>query len=66
MKAVLRRHWALSAEIARLDAEYDANFRVDASDESFVLKVMRQGCDPDFVRMQIAAIEHLRVRLNIP
>ena len=60
MKAVLRRHWALSAEIARLDAEYDANFRVDASDESFVLKVMRQGCDPDFVRMQIAAIEHLR------
>ena len=60
MKDVLRRCWGLDGEMFRLDGEYDSNYRVNADRGISVLKIMRQECDPEFVRMQIGAIELLR------
>ena len=60
MKDVLRRYWGLDGEVFRLDGEYDLNYRVNADRGAFVLKVMRRECDPDFVRMQIGAIDELQ------
>ncbi|MBE1285991.1 MAG: aminotransferase class III-fold pyridoxal phosphate-dependent enzyme [Rhodobacteraceae bacterium] len=58
--AALRDAWGISAELTRLDGEYDLNFAVEAeSGERFILKVMRPGCDRGLVDMQIAALEHI-------
>lgn len=59
--AVMRDHFGIEATASPLPGEYDRNIRIDAADgRASVLKVMRLGCDPAFVDMQIAAIEHLR------
>ena len=52
----MRKHWEPVAPLVRLDGEFDLNFRV--GDEA-VLKVMRAGCDPALIEMQIAALEYL-------
>ena len=57
---VLRQFWGLDGEVALLEGEYDANYRVDSGDGRFLLKVMRQDCQAAFVHMQIGAIERLR------
>ncbi len=60
VRPVLRQFWGLDGEVALLEGEYDANYRLDSGDGRFLLKVMRPDCQPDFVHMQIGAIERLR------
>ncbi len=56
----LRAHWNIEGSVAPLDGEYDLNVRVEtAGGEAFVLKVMRLGCDPALLDMQIAALAHV-------
>ncbi|WP_170587853.1 aminotransferase class III-fold pyridoxal phosphate-dependent enzyme [Ruegeria arenilitoris] len=58
--ATLRRVWGLDARLSRLDGEYDLNFLVQATNgQDYVLKVMRAGCDPQLVDLQIKALEHI-------
>ena len=51
----LAAHWGLTTPLERLDGEYDLNFRAG----NHILKVMRQGCDPALVEVQIAALARI-------
>ena len=56
----IARHWGLKADLTPLAGEYDLNFLGQADDgKQFVFKVMRPGCAPDFVEMQIEALRHI-------
>ncbi|MFA3920732.1 aminotransferase class III-fold pyridoxal phosphate-dependent enzyme [Ruegeria hyattellae] len=56
----LKQHWGIAAELKQLDGEYDLNFLVETANGSrHILKVMRAGCDPALVEMQIAALDHI-------
>lgn len=50
--------WGIDAALSRLPGEYDLNFMVSGSRPA-VLKVMRVGCDPELVDLQVAL--HARV-----
>ena len=56
---VLKVRWGIDARLTRLDGEYDLNF-LAVGDGAHILKVMRAGCEPDFVDMQCRAFEHIR------
>lgn len=59
-RELLSADYGLDADLVPLDGEYDLNIRVDvAGAPHSVLKVMRPGCDPDFVDMQCRAMAHL-------
>ena len=58
--AVLERHYGLAGQISPLPGEYDLNFEVAAAGGRHVFKVMRAGCDPAFIDMQVAAMERAR------
>jgi 4-aminobutyrate aminotransferase-like enzyme/Ser/Thr protein kinase RdoA (MazF antagonist) len=58
-REALKRHWGVDARLTLLDGEFDLNF-LATGDDSFILKVMRVGCEPDFVDMQCRALEHVR------
>ncbi|MGR3761229.1 aminotransferase class III-fold pyridoxal phosphate-dependent enzyme [Roseobacteraceae bacterium NS-SX3] len=52
--------WGISAELHRLDGEYDLNFAAHSADnDEYVFKVMHAGCDSGLAEMQIAAMEHI-------
>ena len=58
--------WGIKGDLTRLDGEYDLNFLV-TSETDTILKVMRPGCDADFVEMQCLAIKHIRTAVaDIP
>ncbi len=58
--ATLRAQWGLDTRLSRLDGEYDLNFSVPATNgQDYVLKVMRAGCEPELVDLQVKALEHL-------
>ncbi|MCB1408149.1 MAG: phosphotransferase, partial [Rhodobacteraceae bacterium] len=54
-------HFRLHAKVERLGGEYDLNFRAADDDGPVILKVMRDGCDPALVEMQVSAIKHARL-----
>lgn len=54
-KAV-QRLWGIKGALARLNGEYDLNFRIGST---HILKVMREGCDPGLVDLQCRALAHL-------
>ncbi len=59
-QSMLRKHWGIDARLERLDGEYDLNFlAVDGDGIGFILKVMRAGCEPWLVDMQIRTLEHI-------
>ena len=60
VRAAIARDYGRAARLSPLPGEYDLNYAADAEDGRFVFKVMRAGCDPDFVDMQIAAMERVR------
>ncbi|MFS4581598.1 aminotransferase class III-fold pyridoxal phosphate-dependent enzyme [Phaeobacter sp. C3_T13_0] len=64
----LHDHWGISAELTKLDGEYDLNFRAASVDgQGYILKAMRPGCASDLVDMQIAALAHIRqTNPNLP
>jgi Ser/Thr protein kinase RdoA (MazF antagonist) len=52
--------FGIRAEAHPLPGEFDDNFRLTTADgEQYILKIMRPGCDPAFVEMQVRAMEHL-------
>jgi Ser/Thr protein kinase RdoA (MazF antagonist) len=64
--AELRRQYGIEASIERLPGELDLNYSVQSASGKFVLKIMREGCDPDFVDMQIKAMDHVRGVAGVP
>jgi len=62
-RQVLAADFGFDAELHPLDGEYDLNIRVDVGGAPVaVLKVMRPGCDADFIDMQCRAMAHLADR----
>ena len=53
----LLREYGIDGVVRALPGEYDLNFEIAATHQHFVFKVMRADCDPQFVDMQIAAME---------
>ncbi len=51
----------MDAAATRLNGEFDDNFHLKGTAE-YILKVMREGCDPAFVEMQCAVFDHLGER----
>ena len=49
--------WGIKGRFTQLDGEYDLNFRINST---HILKVMREGCQTDFVDLQCCALNHLR------
>lgn len=58
-QAALADRWGIDARLTRLDGEFDLNF-LAVGDGAHILKIMRAGCEPDFVDMQCRAFEHIR------
>ena len=57
---VLRSHWGIGATLQPLDGEYDLNYLAKSPEgDAYVLKVMRPGCDPALIDMQIQALAHV-------
>ncbi len=58
----LRQHWGISADLHRLDGEYDLNFLAETPEGAgYVLKAMRPGCASELVDLQIKALDHVAV-----
>ena len=55
---VLSSVWGIDAAISSLDGEYDLNF-LATGQQDYVLKVMRQGCEPAFIDLQCKAFDHI-------
>jgi Ser/Thr protein kinase RdoA (MazF antagonist) len=52
--------FGIRAEAYPLPGEFDDNFRLTTPDGAqYILKIMRPGCDPAFIDMQVRAMEHL-------
>lgn len=62
-QAVLKAHWGIDARLTRLDGEFDLNF-LAVGDGAHILKIMRAGCEQDFVDMQCRALEHIAARAS--
>ena len=57
---LVRRHWDCEpVSVARLASERDQNFRVDAADGCFVLKIANRAEPPGVTRLQSAALRHV-------
>lgn len=62
-QSALKDHWRITADLSRLDGEFDLNFLAkDAQGVGYILKVMRAGCDDWLVDMQVKAFEHIAAR----
>jgi len=57
---LLRAEWGIAGTLTTLEGEYDLNLRVTTpSGVRYVLKVMREGCAPEFVDLLCAVHAHL-------
>ena len=57
VEETVRRYWGVDGVATRLGGELDENFELQTTQGRFIFKLMRAGCDPAFVAMQIAAME---------
>ena len=58
---IARDLYSLEAAATELNGEFDDNFHLRTpSGEQFTLKIMRPGCDPGLIDLQIAILNHLR------
>ena len=58
---ILQNTWGIQATLSQLDGEYDLNFLATGS-QDYILKVMRQGCQPQFVDLQCRAFDHITTK----
>jgi len=58
--SLAQRLFGIEGRAERLDGEYDENFRVDAADRAYVLKVVSRNEPSDLVDLQVAALKHLK------
>lgn len=57
----LLEHWGIDARLTVLNGEYDLNIKaIDTNGVCYLVKVMRSGCDIDFVQMQCNALTHIK------
>ncbi|SLN40145.1 2,2-dialkylglycine decarboxylase [Roseovarius albus] len=57
---VLQSQWGISANLSRLDGEYDLNFLASADDgQRYILKAMRPGCEAGLVDLQAQTLAHI-------
>ncbi|MCW1955177.1 MAG: aminotransferase class III-fold pyridoxal phosphate-dependent enzyme [Roseobacter sp.] len=61
-QAALAAHWGIEADLTRLDGEYDLNFLARSEGQDYVLKVMRAGCEAEFVALQCEAFAHIAAK----
>ena len=64
----LQQNWGITANLTRLDGEYDLNYLAEGEDgQGYILKAMRPGCETWLVDMQIKALEHIEAAApNLP
>ena len=55
---IARELYGIEAVATRLNGEFDDNYHL-LGPKQYILKIMREGCDPAFVQMQCRAMEHL-------
>ena len=55
---LVKEIWKINGDLAQLDGEYDLNFSFEG-DVAAVLKVMRVGCDENFIDLQTSALQYL-------
>ncbi len=55
---IAKELYGVDAVATRLNGEFDDNFHLKG-DSEYILKVMREGCDPAFVEMQCEAMQHI-------
>ena len=66
-QAALKTLWGIEADLTRLDGEYDLNFLAETEGQAYVLKVMRPGCEAEFVALQCGAFGHISASApNVP
>ncbi len=58
---ILKRRYGLEGNIQPLSSERDANFRVDAADGCYLLKITNPAEDPKVTELQSCALRHLEV-----
>jgi 4-aminobutyrate aminotransferase-like enzyme/Ser/Thr protein kinase RdoA (MazF antagonist) len=58
--ALARRLFGIEGRAHRLDGEYDENFRIEAGDRAYVLKVAAASERPEHVDLQLAVLRHLK------
>lgn len=59
----LAQAWHMTAELHQLDGEYDLNFLAQGADgHEHIVKVMRPGCAPELIDLQIRALEHIAAK----
>ena len=55
----LQDHYGLTGTLTRLEGELDENYLFEGAFGRRIFKLMRPGCDADFIDMQIKAHQHL-------
>ncbi|ABR61410.1 aminotransferase [Sinorhizobium medicae] len=65
-QAVLAQHYGLSGDLAELGSQQDRNFRVDADEGRFVLKVTRVEYARVEIEAQNAALRHVGAKPGAP
>lgn len=58
---ILKQVWNIEANLSKLDGEYDLNFLANG-DQDYILKVMRLGCEPEFIDLQCKAFDHITAK----
>ena len=58
----LKKVWGIDATLNQLDGEYDLNFLATGS-QDYILKVMRRGCQAEFVDLQCRAFDHITTKV---
>ncbi|MBZ8118828.1 aminotransferase class III-fold pyridoxal phosphate-dependent enzyme [Roseovarius sp. LXJ103] len=59
----LAKDWHITAQLHPLDGEYDLNFLAQGTDgHDHIVKVMRAGCAPELIDLQIRALEHIAAK----
>ncbi|WFU02059.1 aminotransferase [Rhizobium sp. CB3171] len=63
---ILQTHYGLTGTVTELGSQQDRNYRIDAGDNSYVLKICRTEYDTVELEAQNAAIRHLHAKPDAP
>ena len=63
---ILQTHYGLAGTLTELGSQQDRNYRIDAGDNSYVLKICRTEYDTVELEAQNAAIRHLHIKPDAP
>ncbi|MDL2406656.1 aminotransferase [Rhizobium calliandrae] len=63
---ILQTHYGLVGTLTELGSQQDRNYRIDAGDNSYVLKICRTEYDTVELEAQNAAIRHLHAKPDAP